>query len=748
VAKQSILIVDADPRSLRILEVALRKAGFVVTTAADGPEAQRRIQRSPPDLVLCEMSLPGQDGGALCTAVRGDERLAALPFLIMSADRSPALRARAQEAGADDFLAKPLLIKELVARVRVLLAQREQARYAQRGAPAALAGSVSDLGLVDLFTSLENWQKSATVVCEGEGTVARVWVRDGQVLDAEVDPLSGEAAFYRLLNWDSGSFRVEFGPVDRESRTESSTQALLMEGMRRIDEIGRMAEVLPLTTVLSVDFTELAQQLSDMPDELNGVLRMFDGQRTLREALSQSPLDDLSTFAVVQRLIADCVLAKAHGPQAQRRKPSLEQWLGEVSVPPAPEAAETADAPAPPAPAPAPIVTPPLVQRVQRPPSVPLHRYPPLRGMRRERLRREADEVRRAVADGKPLRLTHVVELPPTPGGSDAMPEGRRIASAAVGDAAKRFAPDLQVARLFDLGDEPPVPPPAPLATPSAVSPVLSKPLTTPPPPVLSKPLTTPPPPVPLGRLGITPAPPRLADLDPSLPPAPPEAPAASPTPAPPPPVAAAPVESTGKRRWVYVAGAGLVLALALGLVWRATQGKKPGAPPKPPAAQPEAKPPAPPPLPAPEVATANVAPAPAAAKQEPPPAEAPAVPNPEEYARALSNGEALLKKGKYRAAVAELRKATTLQPESVPALLALGDAYLEADLPANAVKPLQQAAQLDGKSARAQLLLGTAYQGLGKPRDAVKAYKRYLELEPKGEFAKDVQAIVTTLSK
>src|SRR5712671_4096257 len=244
----------------------------------------------------------------------------------MSAERAPARRQAALQAGADELLLKPLLIKELVARIRVLLAEREQARNAQRSAAAALTGSVGDLGLVDLFTSLENWQKTATVLCDkGDGRTARVWVRDGQVVDADVDPLTGEAAFYRLLNWEAGSFRVEFGPVDREARTEAGTQALLMEGVRRIDEMARLAEALPLSTVLGVDFPALASQLADMPDELNGVLRLFDGRRSVREVLAESPLDDLSTMAAVQRLMGDGVLVHGAAAGPPRPRPSLQQ---------------------------------------------------------------------------------------------------------------------------------------------------------------------------------------------------------------------------------------------------------------------------------------------------------------------------------------------------------------------------------------------------------------------------------------
>src|SRR5262249_2079570 len=90
--KQSLLVVDADPRSQHILEVALRKAGFAVTTAADGAEALRKVQRSPPDLVLSELSLPGQDGVALCRALRGDSRLGGTPVVLMNADRAQPTR--------------------------------------------------------------------------------------------------------------------------------------------------------------------------------------------------------------------------------------------------------------------------------------------------------------------------------------------------------------------------------------------------------------------------------------------------------------------------------------------------------------------------------------------------------------------------------------------------------------------------------------------------------------------------------
>jgi tetratricopeptide (TPR) repeat protein len=132
----------------------------------------------------------------------------------------------------------------------------------------------------------------------------------------------------------------------------------------------------------------------------------------------------------------------------------------------------------------------------------------------------------------------------------------------------------------------------------------------------------------------------------------------------------------------------------------------------------------------------------------EPALAAAGVVPQDDSYAKALADGEQFFKRGKYRQAIKEFKRAVQLYPEAVPPLLALGDAYLEADEPRNALGPLEKAAHLDARSGRAQLLLGTAYQSLGRKPEAVKAYQQYLELEPSGDFTGDVRTILSNLSR
>jgi DNA-binding response OmpR family regulator len=311
-AKRQLLLVDADPRSVRVLEVSLKKSGYSVTTATDGADALAKIEYSTPDLILTDTRLPTLDGYELVRRLKQNPDLSQIPVVFLTSQKSIEDKIRGLELGVEDYLTKPIFVRELTARVNLLLARRTQERMATStpaGARTRLSGSLADMGMVDIIQTFEVSRKSGEARIASDRMEAVIQFRDGKVVDARMGRLRGEEAVYRALIWSSGTFEVEFKPVSSEDVISTSTQGLLMEGMRRVDEWGRQLEQLPpLSTVFEINHEELVERLAEIPDELNGILRLFDGRRTLSDVVDDSPFEDLSTLSTVSKLFFEGLL--------------------------------------------------------------------------------------------------------------------------------------------------------------------------------------------------------------------------------------------------------------------------------------------------------------------------------------------------------------------------------------------------------------------------------------------------------
>lgn len=136
-----VLIVEDDHPIAELLSLHLRDEGYVVTHAADGDAGLREIERGSWDAVILDLMLPGVDGLEICRRIRATTHYT--PIIIVSARASEVHRILGLELGADDYLAKPFSVLELVARVRALL--RRTDAFARNARPASASIALGSL---------------------------------------------------------------------------------------------------------------------------------------------------------------------------------------------------------------------------------------------------------------------------------------------------------------------------------------------------------------------------------------------------------------------------------------------------------------------------------------------------------------------------------------------------------------------------------------------------------------------------
>ena len=230
-----ILLVDDDPKVLRLLEATLRLKDYDVIKVESAADALKLLSEREPDLIISDIMMPDLDGYDFLRRVRDGARGARVPFIFLSARSEPEDVVRGLRLGADEFLRKPFSIDELLVRVERVLERGDPSRSeAPRG---AFDGELEHMSVPDLLRMLCVQRKSGVLSVDlREGrTHAALSLRGGQVVHAVLGQMQGEIVLFQLLLHDRGRF--SFQP-DAELEGETigvQTLPLLMEGYRLLD---------------------------------------------------------------------------------------------------------------------------------------------------------------------------------------------------------------------------------------------------------------------------------------------------------------------------------------------------------------------------------------------------------------------------------------------------------------------------------------------------------------------------------
>jgi len=228
-AKAQILLLDDDQEFLEVYEDLLSELPSqpLVRTTTAGSRALALLASEPIRLFLCDLKMPKMDGLQVLSLVR--RKFPKLRTVVLTSLHDEQFRSRAYALGVDMYWQKPATQQE----AKLFLECME-----------SLLGTDHDTGfrgmqsksLVDIIQLECLSQSSSVLKITHSSTVGKIWLEHGDLIDAEVEDLRGEAAFHRIMAWKTGGFETLPPEPHREHTIEQSCNALLLEVAQAIDE--------------------------------------------------------------------------------------------------------------------------------------------------------------------------------------------------------------------------------------------------------------------------------------------------------------------------------------------------------------------------------------------------------------------------------------------------------------------------------------------------------------------------------
>ncbi|MCL5966654.1 MAG: response regulator [Deltaproteobacteria bacterium] len=238
-AKPKVLLVDDEVDYLTLVKLRLVNEGFDVFGTDNAEDALKIAEKEHPDIVLSDVVMPGVDGITMFRRLRAKPEFSDTPLIFLSAKDEIHFKVEALHQGAEDYLIKPVDLRELAARIRNVI-KREARR---RGAPAAgvnpgVIGDLRNLSIPDIVQTLHLGLKTACVTVRKADVkeAGRIFFENGRIRHCELGKLSGEEAFYRLIRWQEGPFVIAHGQTTSLRTIQMDEMQLVMEGLRRMDE--------------------------------------------------------------------------------------------------------------------------------------------------------------------------------------------------------------------------------------------------------------------------------------------------------------------------------------------------------------------------------------------------------------------------------------------------------------------------------------------------------------------------------
>ncbi len=317
-ARHKLLLVDDDPDLLDMYREMLQQLPSrpEIQTASSGARALAMLEGETYNLMVCDLIMPKLDGLQVLAIVR--RKYPKMRTVALTSVTDEEFRARAYALGIDLFWNKPATEPES----RMLLECLDS--LLNRESEAGFRG-VQSKSLVDII-QLECLSQNSCLLRITNGSLSgSIWIQDGDIIDAQVGELSGEAAFFKILSWRAGNFETLRPEPDRPRTITKSYDGLLLESAQAVDEarsetpteaaapdgapavVEQAANVEGMEFVLALvageDKPKLARGLENPESMITWARQRLEGLRSLGDKLQAGRLQTLEALGSQRHIV-------------------------------------------------------------------------------------------------------------------------------------------------------------------------------------------------------------------------------------------------------------------------------------------------------------------------------------------------------------------------------------------------------------------------------------------------------------
>ncbi len=254
-----ILLIEDDKDVIELFSDLASELGFELRVC-DEDKGWENILEFRPDIAIIDTGLKGWE---LCKRIKSSLKTSSVKVILLSTREEVGDRIQAYRLGAEGMYTKPIDKEEISKKIREIVYQRMKESTSSNH-EGGIKGMLRDMSLVDLLQVLNMGKKTALVYLNKGREEGKVFLKDGEVVHAECGQYHGEDALYYMLKWDEGRFDVEPDVPSHQETIDSPLEGLLLEGMKRMDEVARDEEE-GRSTIPEAD-----------PDFFNLIKRLYD----------------------------------------------------------------------------------------------------------------------------------------------------------------------------------------------------------------------------------------------------------------------------------------------------------------------------------------------------------------------------------------------------------------------------------------------------------------------------------------